>query len=71
MGRALSAHAAYSRGDDPTDCGENDLPPMPWWCELLPAKQLTFQTHFLNFVKPFISDRFIWAMFLLFIIHIS
>ena len=30
--------------------------PMPWPCDLFPAKQLTFQTHFLNFIKPFISD---------------
>lgn len=30
--------------------------PVPWWCELLPAKQLTFQTQCLNFIKAFIWD---------------
>lgn len=40
-GKWLSSHHPY---------------PVPWWCELLPAKQLTFQTYFLNFIKPFISD---------------
>lgn len=65
VGRALSAWT-FSRIEKKrtwtncTDCGENDFPfftpaPTPWRCELFPAKQLTFQTHFLNFVKPFIS----------------
>ena len=30
--------------------------PVPWRPERLPTKQLTFQTHFLNFIKPFISE---------------
>ena len=66
VGRALSART-FSRIEKKrtwtncTDCGGNDFPfytpaPVPWRCELFPAKQLTFQTRFLNFVKPFISD---------------
>ena len=55
VGRAPAAQTS-SREDKDVEMFLFPPSPMPWPCELFPAKQLTFQTHFLNLIKPFISD---------------
>lgn len=65
IGRALSAQTSSSVVDRRTWTKATGFcpwlfslysHPTPRRRELFPAKQLTFQAHLLNFIKPFISD---------------